>query len=238
MNNAGQAPLHRAAVSGLNNGVAVCGILLEAGAKVACKDSRGNTALHLAALQGDQRCVDILLSTEAGKSVIASQNSSGRTPMHYAVLSGRKAAVEALLLAGADRLLKDNAGSNCVDLATREVAEKEEREQRAKAKGLVETEGLQPAREILQLLQVRNQVPLTLAHSSPVTLLTRPTELRCEKDRAPHDDEEDGSRCTPVRECRGRVRSRAGKGGAPPDLQPLQVGHDGSAEGSARRRRR
>jgi ankyrin repeat protein len=53
VNNAGQIPLHRSAVSGLNGGVVVCVGLVMSGANVGAKDSRGNMALHLAALQGD-----------------------------------------------------------------------------------------------------------------------------------------------------------------------------------------
>ncbi len=96
--------------------------------------------------------MEALVQSEKGRSVINEGNSSGRTPLHYAVLSGRKNCVEALLIVGADRFIKDGSGCNSIEISQREVADKEEREARAIAKGLVQTEGLQPARDTLQLL--------------------------------------------------------------------------------------
>ena len=139
-------------MSGLSGGVVVCIGLVESGCDVSAKDSRGNTALHLAALQGDASAVEALVQSEKGRAVISEGNGSGRTPLHYAVLSGRKVCVEALLIVGADRYVKDGTGANAIEIAEREVLDKEEREARAVAKGLVQTEGLQPARDTLQLL--------------------------------------------------------------------------------------
>ena len=152
VNNAGQTPLHRASVSGLTGGIVVCVGLAISGCDVTAKDSRGNTALHLAALQGDANTCEALVQTDKGREVINEGNVSGRTPLHYAVLSGRKTCVEALLIVAADRFVKDGSGASAIDIARREVEDKEEREARAMAKGLVLTEGLQPAKDTLQLL--------------------------------------------------------------------------------------
>lgn len=152
LNNAGQTPLHRAAVSGLVKGSNVCEFLMRKGSKCSIKDGRGNIPLHLAALQGDAQAIEALVSSPEGKVCINEPNSTGRVALHYAVLSGRKSCVEALLVNGADKTIKDSAGSSSVDIALREVADKEEREERAKAKGLQPTEALQPARDILNVL--------------------------------------------------------------------------------------
>ena len=91
-------------------------LLLERGAAINSRGSRGETALLLAASKGNSEVVKLL--AEHGADV--NQASSDRkTPLHKAAMSGDFETVEVLLEAGADPSIKDRSGRTAAELAER-----------------------------------------------------------------------------------------------------------------------
>eukprot|EP00052_Salpingoeca_macrocollata_P001537 m.26114 g.26114 ORF g.26114 m.26114 type:complete len:217 (+) comp11471_c0_seq2:60-710(+) len=106
-------PLHEAAKRGniafmnecLANNVSVNGL-----------DKAGSTPLHWAARGGHEECVALLL--KQGKILLDVQNKLGDTPLHLAAYKGHANVVGLLMEKGADRTLKNEAGSTPFELAT------------------------------------------------------------------------------------------------------------------------
>ena len=113
-NDAGQTPLHTAAVW---NAYAMADLLLRSGAAVDARDKDGATPLHVARFF----TADLLLYS--GASVDAKNNDSW-TPLHYATVRGDFKTIELLVRSGASVDAKDEYGRTPLHLAT-EYAEPE-----------------------------------------------------------------------------------------------------------------
>ncbi|MGK7396491.1 MAG: ankyrin repeat domain-containing protein [Candidatus Cyclobacteriaceae bacterium M3_2C_046] len=97
--------------------------LIDAGADLEAKDTRGRTPLHWAAWQGYQQMMTvkddvIKLLLEAGAELDV-RDSKGRTPLHYAADLGYIPIVSALVKAGGDPEQKDNQGETPLQIAQR-----------------------------------------------------------------------------------------------------------------------
>jgi ankyrin repeat protein len=92
--------------------------LLDAGANPRTADNGGWTALHFAARQHNAALVRALLAHGA---LLDAQDAHGNTPLFRAVFNaaGRAEVVQLLVEAGADKELKNRAGTSAGDLARR-----------------------------------------------------------------------------------------------------------------------
>lgn len=128
LNNAGQLPLHLAAMYGYEKVVdlllamgspvntdnshpsplhlaaawgwsAVANRLVRAGAAIESKDNKGRTPLYLAAYNGSRNMAELLLSFGSTSTV---SDIDGMTPLHVAALKGWEPVVSLLLNAGAN----------------------------------------------------------------------------------------------------------------------------------------
>jgi ankyrin repeat protein len=102
----GQTPLHWAVSKG---NMSALRVLVELGADIDRRDSRGRTALHCAccSLRGDEPRVQFLLSFGADIGVV---DSKGRTACHVAAEWRKHTALCALVAAGGDLDQPDNKG--------------------------------------------------------------------------------------------------------------------------------
>ncbi|KAM4063790.1 ankyrin repeat domain-containing protein [Hirsutella rhossiliensis] len=114
------SPTHRQGQGALH--VAVCGgnedmvrLLLDHGADIAKRDSRGNTALHVAAAMGSEIVVKLLLRKTADPD---EANLMGQTPLFMAVQNDNEAVARILLLdAMADVNVQDCFGNAALHVA-------------------------------------------------------------------------------------------------------------------------
>jgi len=81
-----------------NSDNAMARLLVESGAKLNQKDSRGNTELHVAAMRGFGSLVQPLVAHGADVDAV---NEDNRTPLYYAAKHGYRHAADALIAAGA-----------------------------------------------------------------------------------------------------------------------------------------
>ncbi|MBI2924919.1 MAG: ankyrin repeat domain-containing protein [Verrucomicrobia bacterium] len=98
----GDAPLHKAAVSGQ---LAVAGFLLANGAEVNSPGNRGESPSHRAAQGGHKAMIELLLAS--GASVNAADRQ-GETPLHEAAARGFHAVAQVLLDNGAEVNARDS----------------------------------------------------------------------------------------------------------------------------------
>ncbi len=104
-NDIGLSPIQYAAIAGQAN---VVKILLDNGASVNEKNSKGETLLLLAASRGHLAVVKLLL--ERGADVNMADNNNER-PLHVAANQGHPKVVQALIESGANRTLLNNDGN-------------------------------------------------------------------------------------------------------------------------------
>jgi ankyrin repeat protein len=103
-----RTPLHSAAA---NNNLQHIALLIELGANVNARDTRGNTPLMLGA--SVYECVDILLKAGANINL---QNDEGKTALIMAAqASGDPRVITLLLQNGANAKLEDNTGRTALD---------------------------------------------------------------------------------------------------------------------------
>lgn len=93
--------------------------LLEAGADVQARDSRGSTPLHRAAYgsahpERDAEMIGLLIGRRAD---VHARDAAGRTPLHVAADNGNLRAAQALIGHGADQWAKDRDERTPADLA-------------------------------------------------------------------------------------------------------------------------
>lgn len=101
----GSTPLHAASRSRVYIEVLI--YLLEQGANLEARNSRGHTPLHTAVKNGTIEHVNVLLRAGAKTNV---HDNQGKTPLHFASLQEDIASLEALLHAGADPDARDRKG--------------------------------------------------------------------------------------------------------------------------------
>lgn len=106
--------LHYAAAE--SESVEVVQILLDAGADLEARDSRGGTALMSAALNQNASVTASLLAAGAN---IAAEDDYGATALHFAALNNGPAVLTQLMDAGADLHAVDSDGKTPFDYAKR-----------------------------------------------------------------------------------------------------------------------
>jgi ankyrin repeat protein len=94
--NAGNTPLHHAAVTG---SMAIADMLLSKGARINSVNNGWNTPLHEAVSNGKEELAKMLIEKGAD---IGKQNAMGNSPLHIAAQHNRKATAELLIAKGAD----------------------------------------------------------------------------------------------------------------------------------------
>ena len=109
----GRTPLHYAA---LENDVAECKCLIDAGYEVGAADKAGWTPLHFAAQDFSVSAVSLLIAHGAP---VEAQDSHGNTPLFRAVFesNGRGEVIELLRRAGADPHHENKHGLSALSLA-------------------------------------------------------------------------------------------------------------------------
>ena len=103
-----------AALGSLVDRHAEAAILLDHGADVHARDSRGSTPLHNAAFSGDAEMLGRLLDRGAD---ISGDDEGGWTPLHRAARIGRVEEVAFLVRRGADAGIRENLGRTPLDVA-------------------------------------------------------------------------------------------------------------------------
>ncbi|XP_077977549.1 uncharacterized protein LOC144433113 [Glandiceps talaboti] len=89
--------------------------LLKVSADVDSRDDNRHTAIALAALNGHVDVIEVLLNNHADIDVT---DKNRNTPLHLSAANGHEEVVEFLLKKGANPLLKNLKGENCLDIAT------------------------------------------------------------------------------------------------------------------------
>lgn len=107
------SPLHQAALKGDKNKVET---LLQQGAKIDARDSRGRTALFIAAENGDAATVKELLDHGANPNVGALLKH-GNTPLHVAAQNGFNNVIELLLSKSTNADLRNSSDQTPLMLA-------------------------------------------------------------------------------------------------------------------------
>ncbi|KAH8817009.1 hypothetical protein F5884DRAFT_748483 [Xylogone sp. PMI_703] len=106
-----EAAIHFAAYSGDKE---VVQFLLNCGAEVDSRSSRGATPLHKALEGGREEITEVLIDSGADPNTTLLY---GRTPLHFAAALGQKRAVDYLLRKGADPNLRDVFGNRPYEVA-------------------------------------------------------------------------------------------------------------------------
>ncbi len=114
-NNNGMTPLMLVQYNYLNFMTAAQAVLIERGADVNRKDSRGRTALIIAA---DEHCYkDAIKELVRAGADIDAADTNGRTALHYALRYGSQDVARYLIKKGADYNRADNSGVTPASLA-------------------------------------------------------------------------------------------------------------------------
>lgn len=78
----------------------------------------GDTQLHFACVDGLEKVVAALIRLAPHSCLFNIQNNDCQTAMHLATLSSKPKIIRMLLIAGADAVIRDRHGNNCLHLAS------------------------------------------------------------------------------------------------------------------------
>jgi len=106
----GDTPLHTASENDTEHSIAICKLLLEAGAIINAQENDGYTPLHTAAYNAPNNAM-FLLNNSADPNI---KNKAGETPIFLAAGFREIESVKALLRAGADVSIVNNEGRNAI----------------------------------------------------------------------------------------------------------------------------
>ena len=108
-------PLHLCAMLGNDQ---LAKELLIHGANLNIKDAQGYTPIHHASIKGHQEMINLLGEFDEDMILLSIRDASGSTALHHAVENGHIDIVKSLLSFTWNPNIINDAGQNCLDLAT------------------------------------------------------------------------------------------------------------------------